>query len=65
VISARCRGEVGSLTAGGRHAAVDRRVGEKRLKGSLDTWDDVQGAFDYWAERLRVRLAELRGAGTK
>ena len=45
-------------------AAVDRRVGQKRAKGVLNTWDDVQGAFDFWSERLRTRLAELR-AGAK
>jgi hypothetical protein len=41
-------------------AAVDRQVGEKRLKGVGNTWDDVQGAFDYWSERLRRRLADFR-----
>lgn len=44
-------------------AAVDRRVGQKRAKGVLNTWDDVQGAFDFWSERLRTRLAELRASG--
>jgi hypothetical protein len=42
-------------------AAVDRRAGGKRLRGSLDTWNDVQEAFDYWAKRLRARLWDLRG----
>jgi len=41
-------------------AAVDRRVGQKRLQGVTNTWNDVQGAFDYWSERLRARLAEFR-----
>ena len=41
-------------------AAVDRRVGQKRLQGVTNTWDDVQGAFDYWSERVRARLAEFR-----
>ena len=41
-------------------AAVDRQVGQKRLQGVTNTWDDVQGAFDYWSERVRARLAEFR-----
>jgi len=41
-------------------AAVDRQAGQKRAKGVLETWDDVQGAFDHWAQRVRARLAELR-----
>jgi hypothetical protein len=45
-------------------AAIDRRVGQKRLRGSLDKWDDVREAFDFWAERLKTRLAELRAAQT-
>jgi hypothetical protein len=47
-------------------AAVDRQVGQKRLEGVTNTWDDVNQAFDYWSERLRMRLAELRaGRGPK
>jgi hypothetical protein len=41
-------------------AAVDRRAGTKALRGGVSTWADVQNAFDFWAERLRTRLAELR-----
>jgi hypothetical protein len=41
-------------------AAVDRQVGQKRLQGVTNTWDDVQGAFDYWSERVRARLADFR-----
>lgn len=43
-------------------AAVDRRVGGK-VTGEfdkLDKWRTVQSAFDYWAEKLRKRLAEER-----
>lgn len=43
-------------------AAVDRRVGGKTLDGSMDSWDDVQQAFTYWAEKLNKKLGEL---GTK
>ena len=43
-------------------AAVDRREGNKRLKGSQSSWGDVKEAFDYWAERLRERLRAERAA---
>lgn len=42
-------------------AAVDERSGTHVLKGSTKTWNDVEESYDYWANRLRVRLAELRG----
>jgi hypothetical protein len=51
-----------SLTERRLAAAVDRRVGGKRLRGPYDTWGHVQTAFDYWAERLHARLTELRAA---
>ena len=41
-------------------AAVDERVGTRGVSGVTDKWSDVQMAFDDWAERLRLRLAELR-----
>ena len=44
-------------------AAVDRRAGTKALRGGISTWADVQNAFDFWSERLRTRLAELRKSG--
>jgi len=44
-------------------AAVDRRAGTKALRGGVGTWSDVENAFDYWADRLRTRLAELRQGG--
>ena len=50
-----------SVTGERLAAAVDERAGSKALKGSTSTWSDVKDAFDYWAERLKVRLAELRG----
>ena len=40
-------------------AAVDRRVGGRTLDGSMDSWDDVQQAFTYWAEQLNKKLGEL------
>ncbi|MCP5057855.1 MAG: DUF3313 domain-containing protein [bacterium] len=41
-------------------AAVDRRGGGRTFEGSTASWDDVQKAFDFWAERVRTRLAEER-----
>jgi hypothetical protein len=41
-------------------AAVDRRAGARSIKLKDSTWEDVREAFDFWAERLRVRLARLR-----
>ncbi|MDR4505772.1 MAG: DUF3313 domain-containing protein [Candidatus Scalindua sp.] len=41
-------------------AAMDRRAGGKTLRGSLKAWDDVEQAFDYWADQLSQRLREAR-----
>ncbi len=43
-------------------AAVDERVGTKAVRGGILKWSDAKNAFDYWAERLRKRLAEERGS---
>ena len=43
-------------------AAVDRRAGSRRLIAASKPWEDVRGLFDFWSDRLRLRLAELRGA---
>jgi hypothetical protein len=51
-------GGTGDLLA----AAVDRRVGGKSISGSVDSWNDVETAFQYWAQRLRYRLCTERGA---
>jgi Protein of unknown function (DUF3313) len=37
-------------------AMVDRRGGGKTLQGSLHSWDDVEQAFKFWADRLAYRL---------
>ncbi|MGI9510940.1 MAG: DUF3313 domain-containing protein [Geminicoccaceae bacterium] len=51
-------GQTGQLLA----AAADRRVGGKSIGGAVDSWDDVQESFEYWAEQLRYRLCTDRGA---
>jgi hypothetical protein len=43
-------------------AAVDARAGTKAWRGLGGEWKHVDLAFQHWAERLRTRLAELRGA---
>jgi hypothetical protein len=42
-------------------AGVDERVGTRGLEGVTQKWSDVQMAFDDWAERVRLRIAERRG----
>jgi hypothetical protein len=58
----RARGEVEVLGANGEQllAGVDERVGTRGIEGMTDKWSDVQMAFDDWAERIRLRLAERR-----
>jgi hypothetical protein len=41
-------------------AAVDRRVGTKAIRAAFSEWKHVTEAFDYWAERIALRLVELR-----
>jgi hypothetical protein len=61
--SARIEMEILDSVSGERlAAAVDERAGAKwDLVGAFSKWDDVRDAFDYWAGRLKTRLAELRG----
>jgi hypothetical protein len=44
-------------------AAVDERAGTKAYRAGLKEWSHVKRAFEYWAERTRERLAELRKGG--
>ncbi len=41
-------------------AGVDRQVGGKALKGSTNAWNDVEQAFQYWADNLAQRLGDMR-----
>ena len=50
-------GGTGSLLA----AAVDRRGGTKSLSGVTNSWNDIEEAYRFWAEKLRYRLCQSRG----
>ena len=42
-------------------AAVDRRGGTKSLSGVTNSWNDVEEAYRFWAEKARYRLCQWRG----
>ena len=42
-------------------AGVDRRAGTKNPVGSTNEWNDVEEAYQYWADRFRYRLCQERG----
>ena len=42
-------------------AAVDRRGGTKSLRGVTNSWNDVEEAYRFWAEKARYRLCQWRG----
>lgn len=42
-------------------AGVDRRVGGRRIKTQLSSWDDVNRIMEYWSKQLVYRLCQLQG----
>ena len=50
-------GETGSLL----FAGVDRRGGTKSLSGVTNSWNDVEEAYRFWAEKFRYRACQWRG----
>jgi hypothetical protein len=50
-----------SLTGALLAAGIDKRVGEKRMLDSFDSWSDVDDAMAFWAQQARFRLCRLRG----
>ena len=42
-------------------AAVDRRGGTKSLSGVTNSWNDVEEAYRFWAEKTRYRACQWRG----
>ena len=58
---ASIEGKITDANTGERLAAMmDRRAGGKTLKGSTKSWNDVDEAFQYWADRLSQRLRDMR-----
>jgi hypothetical protein len=41
--------------------AVDRRGGTKSLSGVTNSWNDVEEAYRFWAEKMRYRACQWRG----
>lgn len=41
-------------------AVVDRRGGTKSLSGMTNSWNDVEEAYRFWAEKFRYRLCQGR-----
>lgn len=42
-------------------AVVDRRGGTKSLRGVTNSWNDLEEAYRFWAEKSRYRLCQWRG----
>jgi hypothetical protein len=40
--------------------AVDRRGGTKSLIGMFNSWNDIEQAYRFWAEKARYRLCQWR-----
>jgi len=40
---------------------VDRRGGTKSLSGVTNSWNDVEEAYRFWAEKFRYRACQWRG----
>jgi hypothetical protein len=55
-------GEITDSMSGDRLlAALDQRQGTKAMRGGVKTWSDVKLATEFWAQRLRKRLATQSG----
>lgn len=39
---------------------VDKRVGGKNWTKKFNSWGKVEASYDYWADKLKTRLAECR-----
>jgi hypothetical protein len=43
-------------------AAVDKRAGGKGFSRATEgVWADIDRAYDYWAQKLKFRLCQMRG----
>ena len=50
-----------SVTGALLAAGVDKRVGQKCVLDSFDSWSDIDDAIALWAQQARFRLCRLRG----
>ena len=51
---------VDSVSGSRLMAMVDEKSGSKSIKGSTNTWSDVEKAYQEWAQGLKNRLEKLR-----
>ncbi len=51
---------VDSVSGSRLMAMVDEKSGSKSIKGSTNTWSDVEKAYQEWAQGLKNRLDKLR-----
>jgi hypothetical protein len=42
-------------------ASADCRAGGKTILGAFDSWDDVEQAYQYWADQLNYQLCRKQG----
>jgi Protein of unknown function (DUF3313) len=42
-------------------AAVDRRIAQRNIATSIDTWDALQRVLEVWSKIFSFRLCQLRG----
>ncbi len=50
-----------SVTGALLAAGIDKRVGQKRMLDSFNSWSDVDDAVAFWTQQARFRLCRLRG----
>ena len=50
-----------SVTGALLAAGIDKRVGQKRVLDSFNSWSDIDDAIAFWAQQARFRLCRLRG----
>ncbi len=49
-----------SITRTSLMRGVDKRIGGKDWSKKFDSWGKAEAAYDYWADKLKTRLAECR-----
>lgn len=49
-----------SITRSALMKGIDKRAGGKNWRKKFDSWGKVEASYDYWADKLKTRLAECR-----